>query len=304
MSNDAKCLICPRECNVSRDDAFGFCGQNNEIKIARAALHYGEEPCISGSGGSGTVFFTGCSLKCVFCQNYKLSSQYFGSSISIERLSEIFLELQLQGAENINLVTPTHYITQIIKALDKVKDKLNIPVVYNTGGYEKVEALKLLDDYIDIYLTDIKYFDSKYAAKYSGAENYVKYSFSAAEEMLRQKNLLFSENGMIKKGVVIRHLVLPGLRADSLNVLAEVNRRFGTDSFVLSLMSQYTPNNNLEKFPELNRKITTFEYKSVINKALELGFKYCYMQDTSSACEEYIPAFDLSGVKRKAEKIK
>ena len=304
MSKVAKCLICPRECNISRDKFLGYCGQNNDIKIALAALHYGEEPCISGKNGSGTIFFTGCSLKCVFCQNYKLSSEYFGSSISVERLSEIFLELQMQGAENINLVTPTHYSLQIIKALDRVKGRLNIPVVYNTGGYEKVETLKLLDDYIDVYLTDIKYFDAKYAEKYSGSENYVKYSLLAAEEMLRQKELVFSENGMLKKGVVIRHLVLPGLRADSLNVLAEIKRRFGTDGFVLSLMSQYTPNNNLENFPEINRKLTTFEYKSVVDKALELGFKYCYMQDTSSACDEYIPAFDLSGVKRKAEIIK
>lgn len=292
------CKMCPRECNIPRNLSAGFCGQSDKIKISRAALHHWEEPCISGPGGSGAVFFSGCTLKCVYCQNYELSKNNFGEEISKERLAEIFLELEAQGADNINLVTPTHFARGIIDALEIVKNKLSIPVVYNTSGFEKTETIKMLKDYVDIYLTDVKYFNPDFALKYSGAENYPEIAFSALDEMIKQKELKFSSDGMIKQGVIIRHLVLPNLRKDSIEVLSEIKRRFGTESFILSLMSQYTPNNNLKNFPELNRKITSFEYKSVVDYAVDLGFKYGFMQERCSAEKEYIPPFDLTGVKK------
>lgn len=298
MFEEVKCNICPRKCNADRKNSFGFCGQGDKVSVARAALHYGEEPCISGKNGSGAVFFSGCSLKCVFCQNHKLSKTNFGAEVSVKRLSEIFVELQEQGAENINLVTPTHFSPHIIKALELAKPKLKIPIVYNTGGYEKKETLHMLRDYVDIYLTDIKYFDARYAEKYSGAYDYPYIAFEAAEEMLSQKTLEFSEDGVLKRGVIIRHLVLPGLRKDSVDVVTEIKRRYGTEGFLLSLMSQYTPCCDGLKYPELKRRVTAFEYESVVDAAVSLGFKNGYTQDKSSTGEEYIPAFDLSGVNK------
>ena len=295
MAEKSLCNLCPRRCNVDRITSLGFCGQGNVLKIARAALHYWEEPCISGANGSGTVFFTGCSLKCVYCQNYKLSHLNFGQEISINRLAEIFLELQDLGACNINLVSPTHFVFQIIEALKICKHKLKIPIVYNTGGYESVATLKMLEKYVDIYLTDVKYFDNKLGRLYSKACDYFDISVSAANEMISQKKLLF-DGDILKQGVVIRHLVLPGQRKDSINVLEQLKTRFGTDSFILSLMSQYTPNAYLNEFPEIDRKVTTFEYNSVLDTAIKLGFKYGYMQNKTSAEEKYTPPFDLSGV--------
>lgn len=295
MAEKSLCNLCPRKCNVDRITSLGFCGQGNVLKIARAALHYWEEPCISGANGSGTVFFTGCSLKCVYCQNYKLSHLNFGQEISINRLAEIFLELQDLGACNINLVSPTHFVFQIIEALKICKHKLKIPIVYNTGGYESVATLKMLEKYVDIYLTDVKYFDNKLGRLYSEACDYFDISVLAANEMISQKKLLF-DGEILKQGVVIRHLVLPGQRKDSINVLEQLKTRFGTDSFILSLMSQYTPNAYLNEFPEIDRKVTTFEYNSVLDTAIKLGFKYGYMQNKTSAEEKYTPPFDLSGV--------
>lgn len=295
MSEKLLCNLCPRRCNVDRTTTMGYCGQGNTVKIARAALHYWEEPCISGVNGSGTVFFSGCSLKCAYCQNYKLSHLNFGQEISVSRLVEIFLELQDLGACNINLVSPTHFVFQIIEALKICKHKLNIPIVYNTGGYENIYTLKMLEEYVDIYLTDIKYFDDKLGRTYSKVDDYFDTSISAANEMIRQKKLIF-DNDILKQGVVIRHLVLPGQRKDSINVLEYLKTNFGTDTFILSLMSQYTPNGFLDKFPEIDRKITTFEYNSVLDTAVKLGFKYGYMQNKTSAEEKYTPPFDLSGV--------
>lgn len=289
------CNLCPRKCNVNRDINVGVCRQNNDIKVARAALHYDEEPCISGKDGSGTIFFTGCSLNCVYCQNYKISKYDIGKTVSVKRLSEIFLELQEKGALNINLVTPTHFILQIIKALDLVKNKLKISVIYNTSGYENISTLKMCENYIDIYLTDIKYFNSDLSYRYSCSDDYFTTAKNAFSEMLRQKELIL-KNDIIKQGVILRHMVLPGHRADSIKILEEVKSSFGTNGFILSLMSQFTPNDCLENFPEINRKITSFEYNSVIQKALELGFNNGYIQDKSSAQQKYTPQFDLSGV--------
>lgn len=295
MTRNLLCNLCPRKCNVDRKTAYGYCGEDDELKIARAALHYWEEPCISGKKGSGTVFFSGCPLGCVYCQNYELSHDGFGKKISVKRLAEIFLELQNQGAHNINLVSPTHFALQITEALKLCKKELSIPVVYNTGGYENLSTLHMLKDYVDIYLTDIKYFDNSLSKKYSDADNYFEIAFAAAKEMISQKKLIF-DNEILKQGVIIRHLVLPNYRKDSVKILELLKKSFGTDSFVLSLMSQYTPNGCLEKFPEINRKITSFEYNSVVNTAVELGFKYGYMQDKASAENKYTPPFDLSGV--------
>ena len=295
MQKNFLCNLCPRKCNIDRKTDLGYCGEGNLLKLARASLHFWEEPCISGMRGSGTVFFSGCILKCRYCQNYKISHDDFGKEISISKLAEIFLNLQNQGALNINLVSPTHFSLQIAAALKMCRDKLKIPVIYNTGGYENVSTLRMMKKYVDIYLTDLKYFDNTLGEKYSGAADYFEIAMNAAEEMLRQKKLIF-ENGILKQGVVIRHLILPAHRKDSIEILKAIKKRFGTQSFILSLMSQYVPSGHLENFPEINRKITTFEYNSVVDAAIDLGFKYAYMQDKSSAVSDYTPCFDLTGM--------
>lgn len=294
--NFTKCELCPRKCGADRISGVGFCGEGAELRAAKAYLHRWEEPCLSGENGSGTVFFSGCSLKCVFCQNYKISSENFGQVISEERLGEIFLELQEKGAHNINLVSPTHFVPQIISALDLVKGKLNIPIVYNTGGYERVETLKMLEGYIDIYLPDFKYYDDEIARKYSAAGDYFEVVCAAIDEMFRQVGAAeFGEDGLMKKGIIIRHLTLPNHRHDSLAVLEEIASQWGTEDILLSLMSQYTPFYRSSEFPEISRRISTFEYNSVLKRAEELGFKG-FMQEKSSAKEEYTPDFDLNGI--------
>lgn len=291
------CTLCPRKCGVDRNTTLGICGAGKNLKIARAALHFWEEPCISGTDGSGTVFFCGCNLRCVYCQNYEISFGKQGKEISSSHLGQIFLELQSQGAHNINLVTPTPYIPHIIEAIDGVRDKIHIPFVCNTGGYETPESIDMLNDYIDIFLADLKYFNPHIAKKYSNAEDYFDTSMQALEKMLSNTHpLSFDKNGIMKSGVIVRHLVLPTQRHDSIKVLETLASHFGTDNFILSLMSQYTPNGHLELFPEINRRITTFEYDSVVDAATNLGFKNIYFQEKSSAKQEYTPPFDLSGV--------
>lgn len=292
------CAVCPRECRINRTVGVGFCGAGKNVKIARAALHHWEEPCISGKSGSGAVFFAGCNLKCVYCQNFEISRGDFGKVVSVKRLSEIFLELQQQGAHNINLVSPTPYIPQICEAIDCVRSNMHIPFVYNTGGYEKVKSLQSLKGYIDIYLTDIKYFSPELSAKYSGVSDYFEKAFDALEEMINQtKTSIIDNAGIMKSGVIIRHLVLPGFRRDSEKILEMLALRFSPNDFVLSLMSQFTPNGQqLKDYPELNRRITTFEYNSVVDAAIRLGFEQGYTQNRSSAKQKYTPPFDLSGV--------
>ena len=292
-----KCTLCPRKCSADRSKTPGFCGATDKVKLARAALHFWEEPCISGENGSGTVFFSGCNLKCVYCQNHQISSDGFGKEVTVKRLAEIFCELQALGANNINLVSPTPYVPMICEALDFVKNQLTIPVVYNTGGYESIETLKMLEGYIDIYLTDMKYYSTALSAKYSAAEDYFDNAMAGLEEMIRQKSTpKFLDNGILKSGVIVRHLVIPGCRKDSESVLKALASRFSPNAFILSLMSQFTPNGKLEKFPELDRKITSFEYNSIVDLALKLGFDNGYMQQRSSAKSEYTPPFDLEGV--------
>lgn len=291
------CKLCPHECGIDRNTTAGFCKAGVKAKIARAALHYWEEPPISGTHGSGTVFFSSCNLKCVYCQNIDISHQAFGKEVSIQRLGEIFLELQALGAHNINLVSPTPFIPQICDAIDSIKGKIKIPFVCNTGGYEKVETVRALKGYIDIFLTDIKYFSPELSKKYSGASDYFEYALASAKEMIDIAGKpVLDKNGIMKSGVIIRHLVLPGCRKDSLNVIDALAGNFDKSDFILSLMSQYTPNGCLSKFPELNRKITSFEYNSIVDAALNYGFDNTYIQDRSSAQKEYTPPFDLSGV--------
>lgn len=289
------CNLCPRECHADRTKNKGYCGAGDKIRLARAALHFWEEPCISGKNGSGTIFFSGCQLKCCFCQNKKISSENFGKDISIKRLSEIFLELQSKGAHNINLVSGTQYVLHIIDALNMTKDKLHIPIIYNSGGYEKVETLKMLNGYIDVYLPDLKYKSNNLSLKYSKADNYFEIAAEAINEMVRQTGkIIIGDDGLIKKGTIIRHLVLPSNRKDSMDIINYIADNFG-DAVLISLMSQYTPYYINNDYKELNRRISTFEYNSVYNLVCKRDLKG-YMQQKSSAKEEYTPSFDLEGV--------
>ncbi len=288
------CNACPRKCGIDRETGTGVCGVPLTYRVARAALHFWEEPCISGTRGSGTVFFSGCSLKCVFCQNYQISRDCFGKEISGERLVEIFGELKNQGAHNINLVNPTHYALQLADTL--TEHKPDIPVVWNTGGYDNVETLRRLDGLADIYLTDIKYVSPSVSKKYSKAENYFEVASSAALEMLRQTGeAVFDSEGIMQKGVIVRHLVLPGNISQAMKVLDWVSANMPADT-VVSIMSQYTPCGNLSEYPVINRRLSVREYDMVLEYADRLGLENAYIQELDSSAEEYIPPFDLSGV--------
>lgn len=291
------CRLCPRKCGVNRYETVGFCGMGAEIKAAKATLHQWEEPCISYDKGAGTVFFSGCSLRCVYCQNSEISNNGFGEAITAEKLGDIFLSLQDRGADNIELVTPTHFIRDIIKALDRVKSRLDIPVVYNCGGYELMETIKRLEDYIDVYLPDIKYYSADISSKYSSAPDYFQRASEAVLEMIRQTGKLsYNEKGGLVKGTVIRHLVLPGCRHDSMRVMDWIAENTDSDGRLVSIMSQYTPFDFISgDYPELKRRITKMEYNSVVRHAENLGIKG-FTQDITSAREEYLPVFDLEGI--------
>lgn len=294
--NIKSCDICPRECHADRTARTGFCGGGDKPKLAKAMLHFGEEPCISGKNGSGAVFFSGCSLKCCFCQNYPISAENFGKETTNERLAEIFLELQEKGAHNINLVNPTHELMFILPALEKVKDKLKIPVVFNTGGYEKAETLQALEGLIDIYLPDFKYMNSELSLKYSAAKNYSDCAKAAITEMYRQTGkAVFDENGVMKKGLIIRHLILPKCYRDSIEIMEWIAENLPVNDIFVSVMRQYTPCYDAVKFPEINRRLTTFEYDKVIDKCVELKIQG-FSQEKSSSTLEMTPAFDLSGI--------
>jgi len=298
-STYTSCTLCPRMCSIDRRTGQGYCRAGETLKIARAALHPWEEPCISGTNGSGTVFFSGCNLKCVFCQNHTLSHDNFGKEITVERLAEIFLELQEKGAHNINLVTATHYLPSIKEAFDLLGSKLTIPVVYNCGGYERVEIMQEYSDYIDIYLPDLKYYDSGLSKKYSKAEDYFAKASKAIEEMIRiTGGLSWNKQNpdLLDHGVIIRHMVLPGAKDDSIRLLHWIKDSLPDGKYLVSLMSQYTPFHKSANFPEINRRITSYEYNKVLDTAIDLGLVHGYMQEKSSAKEEYTPPFDLSGV--------
>ncbi len=285
-----KCEICPRECGADRVEKFGFCGCGETLRIAKIMVHRGEEPVISGKNGSGAIFFSGCVLKCPFCQNYPVSHEHFGRDITDEQLSEEILALQEKNVHNINLVTPTQYLHRLIPILEKLKPRLKIPVVMNTGGYEKAETIRRLDGLIDIYLPDLKYYSSELSAKYSAAPDYFEQASAALEEMLRQQPKAKIYDGIMKKGVIVRHLVLPGCYKDSMKLIEWLS--ILPNRPLLSVMRQYTPCYKAADFPELNRRITTFEYRKVTDFCAELGFdgftqeKGCETLDMTPVWEE------------------
>lgn len=294
MEELEKCKICPHNCGINRlNGNIGRCKSNGNIKLAMASIHNFEEPCISGENGSGTVFFSNCNLNCVFCQNYKISQQGLGREISIEELAEIFIDEQNKNAENINLVTPTMYVYHIIEAIKIARNKgLKIPIVYNSNGYENVETIKKLKGYIDIYLPDLKYYYDDLAFKYSGIKNYFENATSAIKEMYNQVGSpVLDENGMMKKGLIIRHLVLPNNLQNSKEVLKWINENIDKNVFV-SVMAQYFPTNRAKEFPEINRKLTKEEYEEIENYLYSLDLDNGYIQELGEHEEEYVPDFE------------
>lgn len=288
------CNLCPRACGIDRTNALGVCQVSSKVKVARAALHFWEEPCISGNNGSGAVFFSGCSLHCVFCQNEKISHGQVGKEFSVEELADIYLDLQSQGANNINLVTGTHYIPQIVESVAMARDKgLNIPIIYNTSGYETVESLKLLEGIVNAYLPDFKYMASEVAFKYSHALDYPEVAKASIAEMVRQCPALeFDDNGFIKSGVIVRHLLLPGHVNEAKSILKYLYETYGNNIYI-SLMSQYTPMPQIAaKYPELNRRVTKREYDRLIDFAIDLGVEKAFIQDRAVAKESFIPEFN------------
>lgn len=289
------CTLCPRECKTNRNNNIGYCGESSNLTVTRAALHLWEEPCISGTNGSGTVFFRGCNLKCIYCQNYSIAHNQGGKEITTEHLSEIFLNLQSQGAHNINLVTPTHFVPHIIEGIHKARAAaLSIPVVYNTSGYEKAETIQLLKNTVDIFLTDFKYIKEKTAKKYSNAPNYVSNAKSALAEMVKIAPKPTFENNLMEKGVIVRVLLLPDHLIETKMIVKYLYETYG-DNIYISLMSQYTPICN-HPYENLNRTVTNYEYKSLIDYASHLGITNAFIQKGETAKESFIPAFDLTGI--------
>lgn len=298
MNKYENCLLCPRKCGINRRTGqTGVCGVSSEIKVARAALHYWEEPCISGKRGSGAVFFSGCSLHCVFCQNREISDGKEGKVISKERLSDIFMELADKGANNINLVTPGQYIPDIVWAVNDAKSRgMKLPIIYNTSGYENVTELKLLEGIVDVYLPDFKYMDSTLSARYSRAKDYPSVAKQALSEMVRQQPevVIDDATGLIQKGVIVRQLLLPGHVNDAKAVLKYLYDTYH-DHVYISMMSQFTPI-ALKDYPEINRTVTKREYERLVNYALEIGITNAFIQEGDVAKDSFIPAFDCEGV--------
>lgn len=294
---DNKCTLCPRNCGTDRRSDRGYCRMPYEIYAARAALHFWEEPCISGEEGSGTVFFSGCNLRCVFCQNHDIAADNFGKEITTDRLSQIFLELQDKKANNINLVTPTHYADKIADAIYLAKQKgLCIPVVYNTGGYEKEETLRSLCETVDIFMPDFKYWSAETAGKYSNAPDYPEIAKKAIDTMVSMRpELIYDERGILQKGVIVRHLLLSGHVYEAKKIAEYLYNKYG-DSIIMSLMSQYTPMDNVSTHPELGRRVRKKEYDSLIDYVIELGGENVYIQDGEAADESFIPPFTLEGI--------
>ncbi len=288
-----KCNLCPNNCNANRLISIGRCNVGGNIVVAKAYLHKWEEPVISGENGSGTVFFSGCNLGCTFCQNYQISTEHFGKEITPCHLADIFKSLEDKGAENINLVTPTPHVFGIIEALNIYRP--NIPIVYNSSGYESESTLKLLDGYVDVYLPDFKYFDDDLAQRFSNVKNYKETTIKAITEMIRQTGKPKIENDLMKKGVIIRHLILPKHTSDSIKIMDEISKRF-KDSVLVSLMGQYTPIRHFDRYPELNNKITPLEYKRVLHYMSTIGLTNGFCQELDSSTTAYIPNFDLEGI--------
>lgn len=298
MNKYENCLLCPRKCGINRSTGqTGVCGVSSEIKVARAALHYWEEPCISGKRGSGAVFFSGCSLHCVFCQNREISDGKAGKLISKERLSDIFMELADKGANNINLVTSGQYIPDIVWAVNDAKSRgMKLPIIYNTSGYENVTELKLLEGIVDVYLPDFKYMDSTLSARYSRAKDYPSVAKQALSEMVRQQPdvVIDDATGLIQKGVIVRQLLLPGHVNDAKAVLKYLYDTYH-DHVYISMMSQFTPI-ALKDYPEINRTVTRREYERLVDYALKIGITNAFIQEGDVANDSFIPAFDCEGV--------
>lgn len=297
MNNILKeCRLCPRNCGVNRYEKVGVCGATNKIKVALYSLHHWEEPVISGDNGSGTVFFSHCNLKCIFCQNKKISSLGYGKEITGERLQSIFLELQEKGAHNINLVTPTHFVPQIVRVLKKVKNKtLTIPVVYNTSSYENVETIEMLDGYVDVYLADLKYFNNELGMNYSNCTNYFDYASKAIEAMYRQVGKPVIEDGLMKKGVIVRVLILPGHKDDAKKIIKYLYDTY-KDNIFISIMNQYTPVTKILKYPNLNWTVTDGEYNDVVNYACDIGVTQAFIQEGETCVESFIPDFNCDNI--------
>lgn len=294
----SKCILCPRECKKNRTKGeTGLCGATDKIKAARASLHLWEEPCISGEKGSGTVFFTGCNLSCVFCQNKEISHKNMGAQIDETRLCEIFFELKSQGAHNINLVTAAHYLPQVLEAIKMAKDKgIDIPFVYNSSGYERPEVLKYAEGLIDIYLPDFKYIESERAMKYSGAKDYPEVVKAAIAEMVRQQpECVFDNEGVMRQGVIVRHLMLPEGLNESKKIIKYLYEIYGNKIFI-SIMSQYTPTGNTDNFPELKKRVSQADYDKLVDYAIELGVENAYIQEGEAASESFIPDFSGQGI--------
>ena len=287
------CNACPRQCGAQRAERVGFCGVGAAFRVARAALHFWEEPCISGKNGSGTVFFSGCNLRCVFCQNYEISHGCFGKEIGDDRLCEIFDELITAGAHNLNLVNPTHYAERLARVLQDYRSP--VPVVWNSSGYESVETLRQLEGLVDVWLPDFKFSRPDRAVMYAGAADYPETALAAITEMKRQQPRDVFQDGLLKKGMIVRHLILPKNTNSSVEILRQIADCFGTDTIV-SLMAQYTPCGNIDRFPELQRPITAWEYEKVVDALETLGFKNAFVQEREAADESFIPPFDLTGV--------
>lgn len=290
-----KCDLCPRHCQVDRTQRRGYCGESRTLRIARAAPHYWEEPAISGTRGSGTVFFSGCSLRCVFCQNHEIAVSHIGRDVTPEELVGIMLSLQEEGVHNINLVTPSHFTAQLVPVLRSVRERgLQIPIVWNSGGYESVSALQMLEGLVDIYLPDFKYLSPQTAAEYSNAPDYPQTAKAALAEMVRQQpDQIFDENGLMRRGVQVRHLVLPGHAQESRQVLWYLHRTYG-DAIGVSIMNQYTPMPQVRDDPLLSRRVTAHEYASVVRYAEQIGLTHALIQEGEAASESFIPEFSGS----------
>ena len=291
------CLLCPRECGINRTKQKGYCKTSDKLIVARAALHMWEEPCISGDEGSGTVFFGGCSLRCIYCQNCEIRDGNTGKEITVERLAEIFTELQNQNANNINLVTPTHYVPHIIKAIDIAKQQgLKIPIVYNTSGYEKPEIIELFKGYVDIFLTDFKYMYIQTAKEYSNAPNYAEYAKKSLDTMVKHTgDAVFDERGIMQKGVIVRHLLLPNHLEESKEIVSYLYKTYKNNIFI-SLMNQYTPMPQVANHSILSQKATEEEYNQLVDFAIDLGVENGFVQEGETATESFIPPFDNEGV--------
>ena len=287
------CHLCPKNCGVNRYKQLGFCKSSADLYVSYYSLHMWEEPIISGIHGSGAIFFSNCNLKCIFCQNRKISNDGYGKKISLDRLSNIMLELQEKGAHNINLVTPTHYVPLIKYSINSIKDKLSIPVVYNTSSYENVETIKMMNGIVNIYLADFKYYDNELGKRYSNCDNYRECAINSIDEMYKQVGKFVIKDDLMVSGLIVRVLVLPGHIDDSKKIIKYLYEKYG-DNIIISIMNQYTPLFHIEKYENLNRKVNDSEYDEIINYACDIGVKHAFIQEGDTQKESFIPDFDIS----------